>query len=121
LFPLLLLWALVLLQMQWVKRLVGGLSLWWATRRPAEQRNNPQLAARLYGELLHLLEKRGFSRAATQTPREFAASFTRQPALASTVQEFTDLYLQARFGDVPCDAFRLRALLETVRSTPRPN
>lgn len=121
LFPLLLLGALVLLQMQWVRRLARGLSLWWATSRPAEQRNHPQLAARLYGELLRLLEKRGFSRAASQTPREFAASLTVQPALASAVQEFTDLYLHARFGGTPCDAFRLRALLETVRATPRPN
>lgn len=120
LFPVLLVSALALLQMQWVRALVRGLSLWWETRRPAEQRNHPQLAARLYTELLRSLEKRGFSRTETQTPWEFAASITLQPALASAVQEFTDLYLQARFGGVPCDAFRLRALLEQVRAIPRP-
>jgi hypothetical protein len=36
------------------------------------------------------------------------------------VQEFTNLYVQSRFGGLPCDAFRLRALLEQVRSVPRP-
>ena len=42
-----------------------------------------------------------------------------QPALAPAIREFTDLYLQARFGGAPCDAFRLRALLEQVRANPR--
>ena len=121
LFPLLLLSALVLLQMQWMRRLLRKLSLWWEARRPVEHRNHPQLAARLYAELLRLLEKRGFSRSETQTPREFAACLTLQPGLASAVQEFTDLYLKARFGGAPCDAFRLRALLEQVRITPQVN
>ena len=96
--------------------------LWlrWETSRPAEARNNPQLAARLYSELLRLLETRGFSRSEAQTPREFAASFALQPALAPAVREFTDLYLQARFGGSPCDTLRLRVLLDTVRSAPRP-
>jgi hypothetical protein len=43
-----------------------------------------------------------------------------QGGLAPTVQEFTDIYVQSRFGGLPCDAFRLRALLEQVRSAPRP-
>jgi len=29
------------------------------------------------------------------------------------------LYAQARFGDKPCDSFRLRALMEQIRSVPR--
>ena len=85
------------------------------------QRNNPQMASRLYAELLRLLEKRGFSRPETQTPREFAASFKLQTGFAPAVQEFTDLYVRSRFGGVPCDALRLRTLLEQVRSIPRPH
>jgi hypothetical protein len=87
---------------------------------PAAERSNPQLASRLYAELLRLLEKHGFSRRETQTPREFAETFTLQGALAPAVQEFTDLYVQSRFGGAPCDVFRLRAILEQVRSGLRP-
>jgi protein-glutamine gamma-glutamyltransferase len=120
-FPALLLLSLVLLRMGWLRTFLGWLSLRWEASLPAGERNNPQLAARLYAEFLRLLEKQGFSRAETQTPREFAASFALRPALAPAVHEFTDLYLEARFGGRPCDAFRLRALLETVRSVPRPS
>jgi hypothetical protein len=87
---------------------------------PEGQRSNPQMASRLYAELLRILEKRGFRRRETQTPREFAATLALQGGLAPAVQEFTDLYVESRFGGVPCDAFRLRALLEQVRSAPRP-
>lgn len=118
-FPVMLVLGLVLLRLGWVRSFAQWLSLQWETSRPAGERNHPQLAARLYAELLRLLEKRGFSRRETQTPREFAATFALQPALAPAIREFTDLYLQARFGGSPCDAFRLRALLEKVRTTPR--
>jgi len=87
-------------------------------RRPAEQRNNPQLASRLYTEMLRLLEKRGFRRAESQTPDEFAATLARQPHLATAVGEFTSLYEQARFGGTACDALRLRLLLQQIRTSP---
>ena len=119
-FPILLLVGLVLLRAGWLWSALRWLWLRWETSRPAEGRNNPQLAARLYGELLRLLEIRGFSRAEAQTPREFAASFALQPAIAPAVREFTDLYLQARFGGSPCNTLRLRTLLDAVRSAPRP-
>jgi hypothetical protein len=119
-FPILLLVGLVLLRAGWVWSALRWLWLRWETSRPAEARNNPQLAARLYNELLRLLEIRGFLRSEAQTPREFAASLAFQPALAPAVNEFTDLYLQARFGASACDTVRLRALLDAVRSAPRP-
>lgn len=119
-FPVLLIFGLALLRIGWLRSLARWLSLFWETNRPAAERNNPQLAARLYTELLRLLERRGLRRADAQTPREFAASLAPQPTLAPTVREFTDLYLQARFGGVPCDALRLRMLLEQIRATPRP-
>ena len=120
-FPLVLILMLAILRLNWLRSLFGWLSLVWQTNLPTAERNNPQLAVRLYTELLRRLEKQGFSRRETQTPSEFAASFGLQPALAPVVREFTNLYLQARFGGAPCDALRLRALLEHVRAAPRPH
>jgi len=118
-FPAALVLVLVVLRFDWIRRLFRWAGLEWDSNRPVTQRNNPQLASRLYAELLRLLEKRGYTRADSQTPGEFAASAKLQPELISPVREFTDLYARARFGGVPCDAFRLRALLEQVRSAPR--
>jgi hypothetical protein len=120
LFPLFLLLILPLLRMDFLRSLFRWLRLAWLANLPEGQRNNPQMASRLYSELLRLLAKRGFSRRETQTPREFAASLAQQEGLSPAVQEFTDLYAQSRFGGATCDAFRLRALLEQVRSAPRP-
>jgi protein-glutamine gamma-glutamyltransferase len=120
LFPVALILALVMLRAGWLRKLFLWLRLQWEANRPVETRNNPQLAARLYTELLRVLERRGFSRPAAQTPREFAVGLAVQPAVGPAVQEFTNLYLQSRFGGVPCDASRLRALLDAVRSAPRP-
>jgi len=118
-FPIVLVLALFVLRLDWLRSFFRWVSFAWQARLPAAERNNPQLASRLYTELLRLLEKRGFSRRETQTPREFAASFALQGGLAPTVQEFTDIYVQSRSGGAPCDAMRLRALLEQVRSSPR--
>ena len=119
-FPIALLLSLVVLRMDWLRSLFRWLNFAWHFNLEAAERNNPQLASRLYAELLRLMEKRGFSRSETQTPGEFAASFTLQDGLAPTIQEFTDIYARSRFGGLPCDAPRLRALLEQVRSAPRP-
>ncbi|MGB7847469.1 MAG: DUF3488 and transglutaminase-like domain-containing protein [Candidatus Acidiferrum sp.] len=119
-FPVLLVLLLLVLRLDWLRLFFRWLSLVWQVNLPATERNNPQLSSRLYTELLRLLEKRGFSRRDTQTPREFAASLALQDGLAPTVREFTDIYAQSRFGGMPCDGLRLRALLEQVRSAPRP-
>jgi len=115
--PILLIASLALLRVEWLRSLVRWLRLAWLANLPVAERNSPQMAARLYAELLRLLQKRGFVRREAQTPREFADSLASQDGLAPAVWEFTDLYLQSRFGGMPCDAFRLRALLELVRST----
>jgi hypothetical protein len=120
LFPVLLVLALAMLRLGWLRSFFRWLGFAWLAKMPESQQANPQLASRLYAELLRLLEKRGFSRRETQTPREFAETFALQGGLAPAVQEFTNLYVQSRFGGLPCDAFRLRALLEQVRSVPRP-
>jgi protein-glutamine gamma-glutamyltransferase len=119
-FPIVLLILLFALRMEWVRRLFEWFGLRLQTQGTSGNRLNPQMASRLYGELLRVLEKRGFTRAEAQTPKEFAASLTIQPSLAPMVTEFTDLYAQARFGGARCDAFRLRALIEQIRSMSKP-
>ncbi|HEY6389136.1 MAG TPA: DUF3488 and transglutaminase-like domain-containing protein [Candidatus Acidoferrum sp.] len=99
-----------------VVALARRLWLSWQLRSPELARSNPQLASRLYGELLYLLARRGFARQPTQTPFEFAAAVSH-PRLVPAVYEFTQCYTQARFGGAPCDTVRLRALLEQVRSS----
>jgi hypothetical protein len=118
-FPILLLLSLALVRSNWLRSFFHWFRLAYLASLPEAERNQPQMAARLYTELLRLLEKRGFPRRETQTPREFAASLALQGGLAPAVQEFTDIYARSRFGGLPCDAFRLRALLEKVRSAPR--
>jgi hypothetical protein len=115
-FPVALVFLLVVLRSDWIRSLLLWLSLSLQMRRPAAQRDNPQLASRLYADMLRVLEKHGYKRAETQTPGEFAATLAPQPSLGSAVAEFTSLYSAARFGGAACDAFRLRALLEQIRS-----
>ena len=117
--PILALLLLVVLRFQWIRALFNWFSLIWQTNLSPVERNNPQLASRLYAELLRVLARRGFTRSEAQTPMEFADSLGLQPGLAPAVREFTDLYAQARFGGVACDAFRLHALLEQIRAVPR--
>jgi len=118
-FPIALVFALVILRFDWIRASLRWLVLSWQLRRAPTEVNNPQLASRLYAELLRLLEKRGLARPITQTPLEFATSSGLRPELARPVREFTELYVEARFGAKPCDSFRLRALLERIRAVPR--
>jgi len=115
LIPLAILLFLIGLRFEFVVALLRRLWLSWQLRSPEAARSNPQLASRLYGELLYLLARRGIAREATQTPLEFAAAVS-EPRLAPVVQEFTMHYSRARFGGAPCDTMRLRALLEELRS-----
>ena len=116
-FPVALVFLLVVLRFDWIRSAVRWLILALQMRQPTSLRNNPQLASRLYTEMLRVLEKRGYTRPETQTPGEFAATLSLQPSLRSAVGEFTSLYAEARFGGAVCDAFRLRALLEQIRSS----
>src|SRR5215469_6022114 len=118
--PILLVASLAFFRMNWMRSLVRWVRLAWLANLPESERNSPQMASRLYAELLRLLRKRGFARLDTQTAGEFALSFDAHKEFAPAVQEFTNLYAQSRFGGLPCDAFRLRTLLEQIRTTPRP-
>ncbi|HMD06191.1 MAG TPA: DUF3488 and transglutaminase-like domain-containing protein [Candidatus Acidoferrum sp.] len=116
LIPLAVALFLLALRFDLVVALARRVWLSWQLRSPELAGSNPQLASRLYGELLYLLARRGFARQPTQTPFEFAAAVS-QPRLAPAVYEFTQCYTQARFGGAPCDTIRLRALLKQIRSS----
>jgi hypothetical protein len=92
--------------------------LYWNLRDAATVRVNPQMASRLYSDLLRLLARRGWKRSFSQTPLEFAGT-VQTPALAPAVHEFTQVYAHARFGGAPCDIRRLHHLLEQIRSSLR--
>jgi uncharacterized protein DUF4129 len=94
------------------------LRLFLQIRTTKSEPSDPQLASRLYGELLRILARRGLIRSETQTPLEFAAA-VNAPQLAPAVREFTRLYAHARFGGAPCDSTRLGQLLEEVHSALR--
>lgn len=80
--------------------------------------SDPRLASKLYAELLRILARRGWLRRETQTPLEFAAA-VKLPQLAPAVEEFTQLYVHARFGGAPCETTRLGQLLKQVRAALR--
>ena len=118
LIPLVLLAFFILLRYDALAAIVRRLRLWWQLRSAKTTRANPQLASRLYVELLRMLARRGLMRGVSQTPLEFAAAVDSQN-LAPAVQEFTQLYTHARFGGAPCDTTRLRQLLDQVRAALR--
>ena len=59
-FPILLILSLALLRLDWMRSFFRWLRFTWLARLPEKERNSPQMASRLYMELLRILEKRGF-------------------------------------------------------------
>jgi protein-glutamine gamma-glutamyltransferase len=118
LLPVLLVALLVALRFNLISELVRRVRLFLQLRGARSAQSNPQLASRLYSELLRILARRGLLRVESQTPFEFAAA-VNSPNLASPVQEFTQIYAHARFGGAPCDTTRLRQLLDQIHTTLR--
>ena len=118
LVPVCLVGFLLVLRFNLVGRLIRSVQLFLHLRRNASTKNNPQLASRLYQDMLQILRKAGFRREETQTPNEFAARLT-DTGLARSVHEFTALYSAARFGGTSCDANRLQELLGQIRTSLR--
>jgi protein-glutamine gamma-glutamyltransferase len=118
LLPLLLILLLMVLRYDLLGKVTRRLRLYWQLHAPKSPQANPQLASRLYTELLRSLERHGFARRPAETPLEFASS-VQTAKLAPVVREFTSIYASARFGGAPCDTLRLRHLLEQIRETPR--
>jgi transglutaminase-like putative cysteine protease len=118
LLPVSLVLFLVALRFNLIAELFRRMRLFLQLRSRKTVRTDPQLASRLYAELLRMLARRGLLRLESQTPFEFAAAVDA-PQLAPAVREFTQLYAYARFGGAPCDTTRLRQLLDQVRSALR--
>lgn len=119
LLPVVLVLLLLALRYNVPSEMIRRARLFLRIRAAKSGRSDPQLASRLYGELLRVLARRGLFRGETQTPLEFAAA-VNSPQVAPAVQEFTQLYVDARFGGAPCDTTRLGQLLEQIRAALRP-
>jgi len=71
------------------------------------------LAALEYREMLRLLEKRGWKKEPSQTPLEFASAIPAAEFLAP-VEQLTQLYQSARFGDHPAPIEQMSSLLRSI-------
>ncbi len=118
LLPIALVLFLVALRFNLLAELIRRVRLFLQLRGSMVVRSDPQLASRLYAELLRMLARRGLMRDVSQTPFEFAAAVD-SPNLAPAVREFTQLYAHARFGGAPCETMRLRQLLDHIRAALR--
>ena len=118
LLPVVLVLFIVALRFNLFVEITRRLRLFLQLRASKSVRSDPQLASRLYAELLRTLARRGLTRIESQTPFEFAAA-VNSPRLAPAVREFTQIYAHARFGGAPCNTTRLGQLLDQVRSALR--
>ncbi len=116
--PVALVFFLLILRADMLPEIVRRLKVYAQMRVGRSQQTNPDLAARLYSEMLHVLNRRGIQRQQTQTALEFAAA-VGDARVAPAVREFIDLYGQARFGEAPCNAVRLRELIAQIRGAFR--
>ncbi|MEQ1473117.1 MAG: DUF3488 and transglutaminase-like domain-containing protein [Candidatus Acidiferrum sp.] len=118
LLPVALVFFLVILRVDMIPEIIRRLKVYAQMRVGRAEHTNPQLAARLYSELLHLLERHGILRRQTQTAFEFAATVD-DARVAPAVREFTEIYGHARFGAAPCNAVRLREILAQIKTAFR--
>jgi transglutaminase-like putative cysteine protease len=114
---------------KWTLRTLGAISLllflvstprllvWFRRSRLARRpQSAPRVAASIwYERMLRQAARRGWPKAATQTPEEFAASIS-DSKLKDRVSGFTERYEQARFGNSADDAARLPDLYEEIKS-----
>lgn len=87
------------------------------TRRLAQHpARAPQLAASIwYQRMIRMLARRGWRKAETQTPAEFAATIEDSEVQLS-VERFTSSYEKARFGNSADEAQRLPELYDEISS-----
>jgi hypothetical protein len=115
---------------KWGLRTLGAISLvlllvgtprllvWFRRSRLARRpQSAPRVAASIwYERMLRQAARRGWPKAATQTPEEFAASIS-DSKLKDRVSGFTERYENARFGNSADDAARLPDLYEKIKSS----
>jgi transglutaminase-like putative cysteine protease len=87
----------------------------WKFRR-LDRNLDPEEAALTYREFLKAMDKKGFRKAPSQTPREFAFSLAKTN-LSGIVSEFTALYNALRFGRSRVPISRLRSLIEQIAAS----
>ncbi len=83
-------------------------------RRPERA---PQIAASIwYEKMLRLLARKGWQKAPSQTPDEFAAVI-RDERLKTQVSDFTERYEKARFGASVEEASRLSEMYDEIKTS----
>jgi hypothetical protein len=101
------LWIIWLMLREYLSRPGGGDRV--MKRRPE---------ARFYDRLLVALERRGLSRPADMTPREFAVSVAMEDATLSPVRRLTDWYYEVQYGQTELASEQkafIRAFLQFLR------
>jgi hypothetical protein len=100
------------------RALIGYAITRWSLRARRGGKLTASLAALEYREMLRLLEKRGWKKAPSQTPLEFAAAIPAAE-FAAPVGQLTQLYQSARFGDHPAPVEQMSSLLRSIRDLLR--
>jgi transglutaminase-like putative cysteine protease len=98
--------------------LIGYLIARWRVRARRGGNLTASLAALEYREMLRLLEKRGWKKAPSQTPLEFASAIPAAD-LSAPVFQLTELYQSARFGDHAAPIDQMSSLLRAIRESLR--
>jgi protein-glutamine gamma-glutamyltransferase len=98
--------------------LIGYLIARWRVRARRGGNLTASLAALEYREMLRLLEKRGWKKAPSQTPLEFASAIPAAD-LSAPVAQLTELYQSARFGNHAAPVDQMSSLLHSIRETFR--
>jgi len=94
------------------RRILRSISHLRISRVPSR---SPRRAASLwYERMVRSTAKRGYRKLPTQTPREFAASISEE-SLRRSVENFTEAYERARFGDSSEDANRLPEIYAALK------
>jgi protein-glutamine gamma-glutamyltransferase len=83
----------------------------WLRAHP--ERSPDQAATMWYERMARVLSRRGMSKAKSQTPQEFVRAIPGE-SLRMRVQQFTEVYESARFGNSTQDARRLEELYAEV-------
>lgn len=100
------------------RSLIGYLVARWRVRARRGGNLTASLAALEYREMLRLLEKRGWKKAPSQTPLEFASAIPSVD-LSAPVAQLTELYQSARFGDHAAPVDQMSSLLHSIRESVR--
>jgi hypothetical protein len=116
--PALLLFLIGLLFSLRGRLMIGYLVARWSLRARRGGNLTASLAALEYNEMLRLLEHRGWKKAASQTPLEFASALPA-PELMAPVAQLTELYQSSRFGSHPARIEQMSSLLHLIRDSLR--